>query len=119
GWVPVDGVTVASSRFRVTVDPARGGGVASLLDDGRELIAEGRVGNELAVYDEYADHPTFGEGPWHLLPKGPVATSADGRASATVERGPLGERVTVSGEVASVRYTQTITVWEGVDRGGG
>ncbi|MGH3877703.1 MAG: glycoside hydrolase family 38 C-terminal domain-containing protein [Actinophytocola sp.] len=116
GWVPVDGVTAASSRFRVTVDPERGGGVASLLDDGRELIAEGRVGNELAVYEEYADHPTFGEGPWHLLPKGPVATSASGPANAVVERGPLGERVTVSGEVASVRYTQTITVWEGVDR---
>ncbi len=116
GWVPVAGETAAAGRFRVTVDPARGGGVASLVDDGHELIADGRVGNELAVYEEYADHPTFGEGPWHLLPSGPVTTSASSTATVTVERGPLGERVTARGTVGSVRYTQTITVWEGVDR---
>ena len=46
--------------------------MSSLTDDGRELIADGRVGNELAVYDEYPAHPEAGEGPWHLLPKGPV-----------------------------------------------
>jgi hypothetical protein len=92
--------------------------VSSLLDlrAGAELIAPGRVGNELALYEEYADHPTFGEGPWHLLPKGPVATSAEGTASVAVERGPLGERVTVSGSVGTVTYTQTITVLAGVDR---
>ena len=46
--------------------------MSSLTDDGRELIADGKVGNELAVYDEYPAHPEAGEGPWHLLPKGPV-----------------------------------------------
>lgn len=116
GWVPVDGVTAAAGRFRVTVDPARGGGVVGLLDDGHELIARGRVGNELALYEEYADHPTFGEGPWHLLPSGPVAISASSPADVTVERGPLGERITVTGTVGTVRYRQTITVWAGVDR---
>ena len=59
------------------VDPARGGGVVSLTAAGRELIADGRVGNELAVYDEYPAHPDAGEGPWHLLPKGPVVCSSD------------------------------------------
>ncbi len=116
GWLPAEGVTAASDRFRVTVDPARGGGVASLLDGDRELIAEGRVGNELAVYEEYADHPDFGEGPWHLMPSGPVVTSASGPAGVSVERGPLGERVTVTGAVGPVRYTQTITLWTGADR---
>ncbi|WP_291411536.1 NEW3 domain-containing protein [Actinophytocola sp.] len=118
GWVPVDGVAASSERYRVTVDPARGGGVASLLElaSGRELIAEGRVGNELAVYEEYADHPTFGEGPWHLLPKGPVTTSASAAASVSVARGPVGERTTVTGAVGSVAYTQVITLWHGVDR---
>jgi alpha-mannosidase len=116
GWAPASGVTAAAGRFRVTVDPSRGGGVVSLLDGGRELIAASRVGNELAVYEEYADHPSFGEGPWHLLPSGPVETSATAAATASVERGPLGERVTVHGTVGTVRYTQTITVWDGVDR---
>lgn len=116
GWVAVDGTTAAAGRFTVTVDPARGGGVSSLLDDGRELIAPGRVGNELAVYEEYPSHPRFGEGPWHLLPRGPVTTSASSAATVSVSRCALGERVTVAGTVGPVRYTQTITLWQGVSR---
>ena len=116
GWTAVDGETAASDRFRVTVDPARGGGVRSLVRDGNELITPGSVGNELAVYEEYHDHPTFGEGPWHLLPKGPVTASGSTTAAVTVERSPVGERVTAKGAVGTVRYTQTITVWHGVDR---
>ncbi|OLF04546.1 alpha-mannosidase [Actinophytocola xinjiangensis] len=118
-WVAVDGLTAASDRFTVTVDPARGGGVSSLLDmrdGGCELIAPGRVGNELAVYAEYPSHPRFGEGPWHLLPRGPVTTSGSSAADVAVSRGPLGERITVTGAVGPVRYTQTITVWRGVSR---
>jgi alpha-mannosidase len=118
GWVTADGVTATSDRFQVTVDPARGGGVASLVEltTGRELITQGAVGNELAVYEEYRDHPTFGEGPWHLLPKGPAVSSGSSAAVVTVERGPIGERVTSTGRVGTVRYTQTITLWQGVDR---
>jgi alpha-mannosidase len=118
GWVAVGGETAASDRFQVTVDPARGGGVRSLVEltTGQELITPGAVGNELAVYEEYHDHPTFGEGPWHLLPKGPVVTSAASAAAVTVEHGPVGKRITATGQVGSVRYTQTITLWHGVDR---
>ena len=63
---------IANGHYRIRVDPDRGGGVQSLIRDGRELIADARVGNELAVYEEYPSHPQAGEGPWHLLPKGPV-----------------------------------------------
>jgi alpha-mannosidase len=118
GWVAVDGETAASDRFQVTVDPEKGGGVRSLVEltTEQELITPGAVGNELAVYEEYHDHPTFGEGPWHLLPKGPVVTSAASAASVVVECSHVGERVTATGQVGSVRYTQTITLWHGVDR---
>jgi alpha-mannosidase len=116
GWTAVDGDTAANDRFRLTVDPARGGGVRSLVADGRELITPGAVGNELALYEEYHDHPRFGEGPWHLLPKGPVTTSGSTTAEVTVERSPVGERVTAKGRVGTVDYTQTITLWHGVDR---
>ncbi|MFC4854969.1 NEW3 domain-containing protein [Actinophytocola glycyrrhizae] len=118
GWTAVDGDTAASDRFRVTVDPARGGGVRSLVElpGGRELLTPGAVGNELAVYEEYHDHPTFGEGPWHLLPKGPVTTSSAAAAGVTVERSPVGERITAKGRVGTVGYTQTITLWHGVNR---
>lgn len=118
GWTPARGVTAANDAYRVSLEPKRGGGVTSLieLDSGRELITDGKLGNELAVYEEYSQHPVFGEGPWHLLPKGPANSSA--RTAATVEsfRSPVGQRLVVRGHVGPVRYTQTITLWQGVKR---
>ncbi|MBV9319078.1 MAG: alpha-mannosidase, partial [Mycobacterium sp.] len=72
GWDPVAGFEIVNEHYRLTVDPVRGGAVSSWLHDGRELIADGQVGNELAVYEEYPGHPTGGEGPWHLVPTGPI-----------------------------------------------
>ncbi len=116
-WKSLDGNEIGNEHFSVTVDPARGGGVASLTAAGRELISDGRVGNELAVYDEYPAHPEAGEGPWHLLPKGPVVCSSAFAADVVAHRSALGERLTVRGHVAGLlRYTQTITLWRGVDR---
>ena len=118
GWEPVAGDEIANERYRLRVDASRGGGVCSLTDDGRELIADGGVGNELAVYEEYSAHPEAGEGPWHLLPTGPVVCSAAAPAEEVqCYRSPLGQRVIVRGRIADLlRYTQTITLWAGVDR---
>ncbi|WP_406817092.1 NEW3 domain-containing protein [Mycobacterium sp. M23085] len=117
GWTPVTGSAIANEHYRLEVDPARGGGVASLMQDGRELIADGRVGNELAVYEEYPAHPGQGEGPWHLLPKGPVVCSSEGPARVQAWHGPLGQRVVVRGRIGTLlRYTQTLTLWHGVAR---
>ena len=110
---------IANEHYRLRVDPVRGGGVSSLIEiaSGRELIADGRVGNELAVYDEYPAHPDAGEGPWHLLPKGPLACSSAEPASVQAYRGPLGERIVVRGRIGDVlRYTQILTLWHDVDR---
>lgn len=117
-WEPVDGDEIANEHYRLRVDAASGGGVSSLSAGGRELIAEGRIGNELAVYEEYPAHPTAGEGPWHLLPKGPVVTSSQNPATAVrAYRSELGERIVVTGSIPGVlRYTQTLTLWRGVDR---
>ena len=101
----MDGNEIANEHYRLRIDPARGGGVSSLVEvaSGRELIADGAVGNELAVYDEYSVHPQAGEGPWHLLPKGPVVTSSTApppsRCSATAHR--WGERLVVRGRIGS------------------
>ena len=119
GWKPLDGNEIANEHYRLTVDPHRGGGVSSLVEvaSDRELIADGGVGNELAVYDEYPAHPKSGEGPWHLLPKGPVVFSSTSAASVRAYRGPLGERVVVRGRIGEVlRYTQTLTLWHGIAR---
>jgi len=117
-WEPLAGTQIVNDHYRLRVDQARGGGVSSLVAAGRELIADGAVGNELAVYDEYPAHPTAGEGPWHLLPRGPVTTSAQQPAtSVRGYRSELGERLVVTGEIPGLlRYTQTLTLWRGVDR---
>ncbi|WP_101948241.1 NEW3 domain-containing protein [Mycobacterium sp. 3519A] len=119
GWEPLAGTSIGNEAYRLTVDPARGGGVSSVVevDSGRELIADGRVGNELAVYDEYPAHPEAGEGPWHLLPKGPVVASSADPASVQAYRGPLGERLVIHGRIGDLlRYKQTVTLWRGVAR---
>jgi len=117
GWQPVPGLGIANEHYRLRVDPAHGGAVVSWEHNGRQLIAEGRVGNELAVYEEYPAHPTQGEGPWHLLPKGPVVCSSESPARVRAYRGPLGQRLVVQGEIDGLlRYTQTLTLWDGVPR---
>ncbi|MGD9620020.1 MAG: NEW3 domain-containing protein [Mycolicibacterium sp.] len=117
-WEPIDGCLIRNDHYRLRADPERGGGVASLIDaQGREMIADAKVGNELAAYDEYPAHPQSGEGPWHLLPKGPVVGSSAGRAEVRAFRGPLGERLVVRGRIGDLlRYTQTLTLWHGVAR---
>ncbi|BDB40534.1 alpha-mannosidase [Mycobacterium kiyosense] len=117
GWRPVAGVRIANEHYRLTVDPARGGAVDSLVRAGRELIADGRVGNELAVYEEYSSHPSQGEGPWHLLTKGPVVGSSESSAAVQAYHGPLGQRLVVQGRIGELlRYTQTLTLWHHIDR---
>jgi alpha-mannosidase len=119
GWEPSGGNAIANEHYRLRVDPVRGGGVSSLVEvaSGRELIADGGVGNELAVYDEYSAHPQAGEGPWHLLPKGPVVASSAEPASVQAYRGPLGERLVITGRIRDVlRYMQIVTVWRNLAR---
>jgi alpha-mannosidase len=116
-WEPLAGNMIANEHHRLVVDPARGGGVSSLRAGGRELIADGRVGNELAVYEEYPAHPTGGEGPWHLLPKGPVVCSSETRAEVRTYHNPVGQRLVVRGQIDGLlRYTQTLTLWHGISR---
>jgi alpha-mannosidase len=122
GWESLGGsdtADIANEHYRLRVDPASGGGVSSLIElaSDRELIAPGKVGNELAVYDEYSAHPQAGEGPWHLLPKGPVVCSSQASAQVQAYRGPLGERLVVKGRIGDLlRYTETLTLWRGVPR---
>ncbi|WP_327070421.1 NEW3 domain-containing protein [Kitasatospora sp. NBC_01302] len=117
-WQAADGLTVENARYRVTADPERGGGLSSVHDKvhGRELISPEQIGNELRMYEEYPQHPDFGEGPWHLVPKGPVVGSRAGAAEVRRETGPLGERLVVTGTVDGLAYEQTVTLWQGVPR---
>ncbi|MBB4951435.1 alpha-mannosidase [Kitasatospora gansuensis] len=117
-WTAAEGTTIGNQRYRVTADPTRGSALTSIQDllTGRQLLQPGRLGNELRVYEEYPQHPDFGEGPWHLLPKGPVLGSGDTTAVTRREVGPLGERLVGEGTVDGIRYEQTVTLWHGTDR---
>ena len=119
-WQEVSVPPVIENEYlRVTVDPARGGCVTALDDvrTGRSYLAAGGAGNELRFYDEYPAHPKFHEGPWHLVPKGPAThTSGQNPASVRVEQSPLGRRLTVTGTVDGVAYTQRLTLWTGSPR---
>ncbi|BBY07170.1 glycoside hydrolase family 38 N-terminal domain-containing protein [Mycobacterium noviomagense] len=116
-WEPLSGNVIGNEHYRLTVDPARGGGVSSWIHDGHELIGAGRVGNELALYEEYPAHPTGGEGPWHLLPRGPVVCSSETAAEVRAYRCPVGQRLVIRGRIGTLlHYTQTLTLWRGIAR---
>ncbi|MBI3225533.1 MAG: alpha-mannosidase [Mycolicibacterium cosmeticum] len=116
-WEPLGGNEIGNDHYRVRADPERGGAVSSVLAGGREMIADGAVGNELAVYDEHPAHPKAGEGPWHLLPSGPVLCSSAYPAVVQASRSPLGERLIIRGRIGDIlSYTQMITLWHGISR---
>lgn len=70
GWELVPGTDIANEHYRLAVDPERGGALSSLVQDGRQLIAAGRVANELALYEEYPSHPTQGKVRGIYCPRG-------------------------------------------------
>ncbi|MFG1812489.1 NEW3 domain-containing protein [Kribbella sp. NPDC049174] len=116
-WGPADASeSVENEFFSVTVDPSRGGGISEIVDKrtGRQVL--NGLGNELRVYEEYADHPRFGEGPWHLLPSGPVVGSSEAPAKVFTQTGPLGSRIVSRGEVDGISYEAVVTVYDGLDR---
>jgi hypothetical protein len=117
-WAEIRGVEIANEHLEIAADPGRGGGLSRVTDrsSGFELVPEGEVGNELLVYPEYANHPRFGEGPWHLLPLGPPARSATQAASVRAERSELGQRLVVVGTLRGFGYRQLVTLWNGARR---
>ncbi len=117
-WTGMAGVEIANEHLEIAADPARGGGLSRVTDrsSGFELIPAGEVGNELLVYPEYANHPRFGEGPWHLLPLGPPARSGPGTATVRSERSDLGQRLVVQGALRGFGYRQVVTLWNGARR---
>jgi alpha-mannosidase len=117
-WTATSGLEAANAAFRVEADPARGGALSSIRDlrTGRELLRRGRIGGELVVYEEYAVHPYWGEGPWHLLPKGPGHGIGRHAAEVRAERCAIGRRIVSETTRHDLRITQEVILWEGVDR---
>lgn len=115
-WMPRNGVTIDSESFAVQADPARGGALTSVYDKaaGRELVRPGGLAAELLVQEEHPGHHVWGEGPWHLLPRGPGATA--GSADVHAETSPVGERLVSRTTLGDLRITQQVTLWHGLPR---
>lgn len=118
GWTDaVDSApTIENDHFAVTADPARGGTLSGLRDKRRDAELLTGAANELRVYEEYDQHPTFGEGPWHLLPNGRVVGAAGAPAEVTVQESAIGRRIVSRGEVDGISYEQVVTLVDGLDR---
>jgi len=115
GWEPAGGLTAGNETFEVEADPERGGALTRITDrrTGREVLRHGGAGNVLTVQEEYAEHPAWGEGPWHLLPKGPGAEPE--RADVRRYVSPAGERLVSVTELGGLRVTREVTLWAGED----
>ncbi len=118
GWTPAPGASAGNEAFEVTADPARGGALTSIRDlrAGRELLRPGGLGGEIVRQEEYPTHPKWGEGPWHLLPKGPGHRSGELTATVRVEESPIGRRLVTVTAMDELTITGEVLLWDGVDR---
>ncbi|MEV6878029.1 glycoside hydrolase family 38 C-terminal domain-containing protein [Amycolatopsis sp. NPDC051128] len=119
GWERREGrVSIENEAFLVEADPARGGALCSIRDrrDGRELLRPGGLGAELVLQAEHSEHPVWGEGPWHLLPKGPGHGTGARPAEVVVETCALGARIVAKTTLAGLEITQETTLWQGIPR---
>src|SRR6516225_4691309 len=116
GWTDAEGMTIENDAFAVTADPRRGGTLSAVLDfrAGRDVLRG--PGNELVLQEEYDKHPHWGEGPWHLLQKGPGTGSAAAGAVVRAQRSPIGSRLSATFALGDLKITQQTLLWDAADR---
>jgi alpha-mannosidase len=115
-WEEADGLTISNAALTVTADPALGGSLTAVIDrrTGRNLL--GGPGNDLVLQEEYEQHPRWGEGPWHLSPKGPGVSSAAVPATVTAHRSPVGSRLVSRYQLGDLTITAETILWDGAER---
>jgi alpha-mannosidase len=116
GWEEVPGTSIENDAYRVTADPERGGALTGITDKRTGAALLRGPGNELVLLEEYPAHPRWGEGPWHLSPKGPGQGSASGPARVRAERCPVGYRLVAGFGLDGLAVTQETLLWDGEER---
>ncbi|MBC7289002.1 MAG: hypothetical protein H5T86_13395, partial [Armatimonadetes bacterium] len=112
-----DGLTIENEFYRLTMDPARGGGITSLLEKatGRDLVREGRAINDFVAHREYPELPGYGEGPWNIATTGEkTAASEHFPASVTLEESPVRVSLVAESEHVDCRRKMRVTLWTGL-----
>jgi alpha-mannosidase len=115
GWAALLGTVIGNDTFQVSADPARGGGLSSVLDQRTGTVLLRGLGNELVLTEEYPAHPRWGEGPWLLCPQGPGTGSGSVPASVSAQRCPIGSRLVTQLSLGDLRVTQETILWDGLD----
>ncbi len=112
------GTAIENEFYRIEIDPARGGGIASLYDKmaKREVLnaAQGHAGNELAILEEV---PYRNETQHEFYTTGLKMFSGDSPASVESESGPISSTLRARyamGEHCDV--VQEITLYKGIKR---
>jgi alpha-mannosidase len=105
--------------FRVQIDPQRGGGISSLFDKqaGRELVAPGRVLNDLVAHREYRPASSRAELCQPLLPTGEqVAASEHFPAQVSLEASAACVSVCIRSPHVNCQRQMRLTLWAGLPR---
>ena len=112
------GTQIENEHYRITADPARGGGLIGVFDKAakREVIdaSRGHLGNEVAILEEVAWR---NETQHEFYTSGLKMFSGDSPASVEVEQGPVSATLRARyamGELCEV--VQEITLFQGVKR---
>ncbi len=113
------GNEIANEHYRLRVDPARGGGVSSLIEvaSGRELIADGGSATSWPSTTSTRRIRRQARARGTCCPRGRSSARRPSRPRCRRTAAPLGERLVVRGRIGDLlRYTQTLTLWHGVAR---
>ena len=68
------------------------------------------------LQEEYEQHPRWGEGPWHLSPKGPGIGSVTVAATVRAQRSPVGSRLVATYSLGDLAVTAETILWDGAER---
>jgi hypothetical protein len=115
GWTDIEAPGIANAAFAVT-GSAQHGGAISVIDKRCDQPVLRSYGNDLVLQEEYAQHPRWGEGPWHLSPKGPGVSSRSAAATVTAQRSPVGSRLVASYRLGDLEVTAETILWDGAER---
>jgi hypothetical protein len=114
GWTDIEALGIANAAFTVTASPQRGGAI-SVTDKRSDRSVLFSYGNDLVLQEEYEQHPRWGEGPWHLSPKGPGLASRSVSAEVRGQRSPVGSRLVSRYRLGDLEITAETILWDGAE----
>ncbi|MBI5094436.1 MAG: hypothetical protein HZB26_18615 [Candidatus Hydrogenedentes bacterium] len=111
------GTVIENEHYRITVDPARGGGIKSLYDKAarKEVInSASHVGNEIAVLEEVADRE---ETQHEFYTTGLGMFSGERAAAVEILQGPVSSTLRIRYSMVELcDVVQEITLYKGIKR---